>query len=343
VVDSADEIGVLAAAFNAMLAQLRDANRDLETRVEQRTSELSKANGALQSEMERRLAMELELRQAQKLESVGRLAAGVAHEINTPVQFAADSCNFLGDAIADLKNGFDARAKLLGRLAAGELAVAETLAEIEASDEQYDVHYLVEQIPKAVERVIQGCARVAKIVAAMKEFAYADQGTQTAANLNRAIESTLVVSSNEYKYVADMHTELGELPPVVCQLGELNQVFLNIVVNAAHAIEAKVRGTEQRGTIRITTAVDHEDVVIEIADDGCGIPTEIIDKVFDPFFTTKEIGKGTGQGLAIARSVIVDKHRGALTVASTPNAGTTFTIRLPIAGHSQTETFQEAA
>jgi signal transduction histidine kinase len=208
---------------------------------------------------------------------------------------------------------------------------------IQGLDEEYELDYLMQQIPRAVSRAKQGLERVATIVAAMKEFAYADHTAQCEADLNRAIQSTLVVAHNEYKYVADVTTKLGDLPPVLCHVGELNQVILNIVVNAAHAIEEMVRGTERRGTITIETARDADDVVIAITDDGCGIPAAIVEKIYDPFFTTKEIGKGSGQGLAIARSVIVDKHRGKLTVESEEGRGTTFHIRLPLGGTAQRE------
>ena len=305
-VDSRDEIGVLAVAFNTMLVELRDTQRSLEERVDHRTTELRTANVRLQGDMERLTAMEIELRQAQKLESVGRLAAGIAHEINTPVQFASDSCAFLAEASKEL------------------------IAVIASGQKTPDTDYLLEEVPSAVERALVGLERVAAIVRAMKEFAYADQPDQSAVDLNRAIQSTLVVARNEYKYVAEVHTELADLPLVTCHVGELNQVVLNIVVNAAHAIEATGRAPAL-GNITIRTSTDGDAVVIEIADDGCGIPQEHIDKIYDPFFTTKEIGKGTGQGLAIARAVVVDKHHGRLDVASTPG-GTTFTIRIPIDG-----------
>ena len=167
----------------------------------------------------------------------------------------------------------------------------------------------------------------------MKEFAYQDTSEHTLVDLNRAILNTLTVARNEYKYVADITTELGELPLVRGRLGELNQVVLNIVVNAAHAIEDAIKGgdPDRRGTIAIRTRVAGTHAVLEIEDDGCGIPHGNVHKIFDPFFTTKEIGRGTGQGLAIAR-VVVDKHAGKIDVASEVGRGTTFTIRLPIEG-----------
>jgi signal transduction histidine kinase len=166
----------------------------------------------------------------------------------------------------------------------------------------------------------------------MKEFSHPNQGAMSSSDLNAGIRSTLTVARHEYKYVADIETRLEELPPVVCNIGEFNQTFLNLLVNATHAIESVVAGTERRGLITIATRQDGDSVLISIQDTGGGIPESIQDSIFDPFFTTKEVGKGTGQGLAIARSVIVDKHHGSLTFESVPGVGTTFLIRLPLDG-----------
>jgi signal transduction histidine kinase len=350
-VDSADEIGVLADAFNRMLAQLRTeqgrlrvtvetltlaeeelarANAELETRVATRTSQLSAANSQLQSEMAHRSKIEFELRQAQKLESVGRLASGIAHEINTPIQFVSDSCSFVETATADLLRVIAHHRETLTSLRAQAVAIDDAVASAQSVEHECDVDYLVEEIPRAIGRATQGLVRVSNIVRSMKEFAYQDRAERSAADINRAILSTLTVANNELKYVADVKTDFAELPPVMCHLGELNQVVLNIVVNAAHAIETQVKGTDRKGAIAVTTRADGDNVVIEITDNGCGIPQELLDKIFDPFFTTKEIGKGTGQGLAIARSVINDKHGGKLTVRSVVGEGSTFTIVLPI-------------
>jgi two-component system NtrC family sensor kinase len=172
--------------------------------------------------------------------------------------------------------------------------------------------------------------RVTTIVRSMKEFAHPDQKEMTAVDLNRAVQNTLAISRNEYKLVADLEIDLGELPLVTCYAGEVNQVVLNIIVNAAQAIEDIVKGTDRRGRITVCTRRERADVVISIADSGGGISEAVRDRIFDPFFTTKEVGRGSGQGLAIARSVIVDKHRGQLTFETVPGHGTTFFIRLPI-------------
>jgi signal transduction histidine kinase len=317
--------------------QLACANRELEQRVDQRTGELSDANRRLESEMTRRSQIEVELRQAQKLESVGQLASGIAHEINTPVQFVSDSCSFLESATADLIAVIDAyRASMteLGRNADGS-AVADAVERMRETEAERDVAYLVEQIPLAISRALQGLGRVSAIVSAMKEFAYRDRREQSPADLNRAILSTLTVARNEYKYVAEVKTELEDLPLVTCHIGELNQVILNIVINSAHAIAEAKAVSDRPGVIAIRTRARAMRVEIEIEDNGCGIAQDALDKIFDPFYTTKEIGKGTGQGLAIARAV-VERHAGKIEVTSRVGQGTTFLIKLPVLGRDGT-------
>jgi len=272
--------------------------------------------------------LEFELQQAQKLESVGRLASGIAHEINTPVQFVNDSVHFVRDAFTDTLTVIEAYGKMRTAAAAGE-GLAEAVFAAADAEQSADLEYLVEHVPKALDRCIDGLQRITTLVRSMKEFAHPDQKTKTRADLNRAIESTLTIAKSEYKYVAELVLELGELPPVSCHVGELNQVFLNLVVNAAHAIGDVVKGTEQKGIIRVATRVDGDDVVISISDSGAGIPEHVRAKIFEPFFTTKEVGKGTGQGLAIARSVVVEKHGGTLSFETSPGRGTTFFVRIP--------------
>ena len=278
--------------------------------------------------------LEADLQQAQKLESVGRLASGVAHEINTPVQYVGDSIRFLQNANDDITRLY-AKMKVLvesvanGAPAAGLAAEAADAVDAESSA---DVPYLFEEMPKAYALALEGLNRVAEIVRSMKEFARADEREMLAVDLNRAIESTLVIAANEYKYVADVETDFAELPPVLCHGGEINQVVLNLIVNAAHAVADVVAGTGGKGRITIRTRADGDHVVVSIADTGGGIPPHIRARIFDPFFTTKAVGKGTGQGLAIARAVVVDKHAGQLTLDTELGHGSTFHIRLPIAG-----------
>ncbi len=264
-----------------------------------------------------------ELEQARKLEAVGQLAAGIAHELNTPIQFIGDNTRFLDEA-------FVAMCTLTQRcraaLAAGDLEGAR--GGLDQATEELDIEYLLEQVPKTLKSTAEGVRRVSTIVRAMKEFAHPDRTEMVATDLNRAILATLEVARNEYKYVADVHTDLAELPAVTCYAGDLNQVFLNLIVNAAHAIEQANQGSSRRGRIQIATRQDGRDVVVTFADTGCGIPEAIRHKVFDPFFTTKEVGKGTGQGLAIAQRIIA-KHKGQLTFTTQVGQGTTFLVRLP--------------
>jgi signal transduction histidine kinase len=284
----------------------------------------------LGQDLRERKKLELELRQAQKLESVGRLAAGVAHEINTPIQFVGDSIQFVRDATGDLIT-------LIERLRVvrdAVLSVAPTDAAAvgaAATEAEIDLPYLMEQLPKAIERSLDGLHRVSTIVRSMKEFAHPDQKEMANVDLNQAIQSTLVIARNEYKYVAEVETDFGVLPPVTCHAGEVNQVVLNIIVNAAHAIGDVVGKSNAKGRITIRTCQQDDSVRISISDTGAGIPEAIRHRIFDPFFTTKEVGRGTGQGLAIARAVVVDKHHGELTFESEVGKGTTFFIRLPIA------------
>jgi PAS domain S-box-containing protein len=273
-----------------------------------------------------RQRLELELRHAQKLESVGRLAAGIAHEINTPIQFVGDNARFLDSAFADVTRLYAAYGDLV--TAARELGgLDEALREVEAVATDIDIDFVMDEVPIAVSQTLDGINRVANIVRAMKAFGHPGTEVKAQADLNEAIGHTIVVANNEIKYVADVRTDLGDLPLVYCHLGDINQVVLNLVVNAAHAIGSADRG---RGTIGITTRLDGEYAVIEVSDTGTGVPPEIADKLFDPFFTTKDVGTGTGQGLALVRTLVADRHGGTIDFTTEPGAGSTFTVRLPV-------------
>jgi PAS domain S-box-containing protein len=275
----------------------------------------------------------VELSHARKLEAVGQLAAGIAHEINTPAQFVGDSIHFLADGYSDMQ-----RLMVEYRSALAALASApgcETVArQLKQSESAADIGYLEKNAPAAFARALDGIARISTIVGAMKEFAHPDRREKSPADLNRAIQTTLTIAKNEYKYVADIETDFGELPKVMCHVGDLNQVFLNLIVNAAHAIADVVAPSGGRGRIRIRTLQRGEHVRIDIADTGCGIPESIRRRIFEPFFTTKEVGRGSGQGLAIARSIVVEKHGGSLTFESEVHKGTTFSIQLPVDGQT---------
>ncbi len=280
--------------------------------------------------------LESELAAAQKLESVGRLAAGVAHEINTPVQFVSDNVHFVRTSASDMVPVIQAYRGLQRAVLEGGDATGAAQAAV-AAEAAADLDYLIDNMPPALDSAIEGLGRIATIVRSMKEFAHPDQAQMSFADVNQAIQSTLVVARNEYKYIAELETDFGALPPVACYLGEINQVVLNLLVNAAHAIGDVVKGTSELGRITVRTRTDGDSVEISVGDTGSGIPEAIRDKIFDPFFTTKEVGKGTGQGLAIAHSVIVKKHGGSLRFESEMGKGTTFFIRLPVHAPTLTE------
>ncbi len=300
----------------------------LEGMVRERTRELETANQSLRKEMQSRQNMEVELRHAQKLESVGQLAAGIAHEINTPIQFVRDSIHFIQDSFESMQSLLSDYRKIIDRFHPDD----EVKQALFAAEQRADLSYLNEHVPKAIERTLEGAGRVADIVLAMKEFAHPHQIEKKPSDINKAIANTLIVARNEYKYVAEIESELGDIPPVVCHIGDINQVLLNIIVNAAHAIAEVVGDSGEKGTIRIRSMHKGSVVVISITDTGCGILENIQDRIFDPFFTTKEVGLGTGQGLAIARSIVSDKHGGSITFESIPGKGSTFFIRLPVDG-----------
>ena len=292
----------------------------------------------LYNEMRERERMAIELRVAQKLESVGRLAAGIAHEINTPIQYVGDSVHFLREAVDGLQSLLGSYRSALEQLGAGAPLDA-VQAELSNAAQAADLEFMNAEIPQAFARTLEGVDRVSGIVRAMKEFAHPDSSEHACADINRALQTTLVVTRNEYKYIAQIESHFSELPLVVCNIGELNQVFVNLIVNAAHAIQASGKDINA-GRITVTTDAYPNAIHIGIGDNGCGIAEDNLERIFDPFFTTKEVGKGTGQGLAIARSIVVDKHRGKIDVHSAAGIGTRFTIVLPV-GEAATE--QEAA
>jgi signal transduction histidine kinase len=280
-----------------------------------------------------RRRQEIEVRHGQKLEAVGRLAAGIAHEINTPIQFVGDNTRFL-------KSSFQEQLKLIGvyqdlfAAASHGTVTGDLLHQVAAVRESTDWEFLETEIPLALEQMLEGLTRVSTIVRGMKEFSHVDHNNEKApADLNRALESTLIVARNELKYIADVETSFADLPPAICHLGDLNQVFLNLLVNAAHALEEVVKSTGCKGKIGVSTQLDGDWVQIAISDTGVGIPEEARQRIFEPFFTTKEVGKGTGQGLVLARTIVVEKHGGTLTFDSELGRGTTFYIRLPLAGN----------
>lgn len=279
-----------------------------------------------------RRELQTQLAHSQKLESIGQLSAGIAHEINTPTQYVGDNTRFIRDAIEDVFDVLKAYGTLADTVRGGTDA-QEAVAAVDKAIETADLDYVTEELRDAVSQSLEGVERVASIVRAMKEFSHPGSQTKTPTNLNDAIAATITVATNEWKYIATVDTNFDEsLPLVPCLPGDFNQVILNIIVNAAHAIADKLGAKSgEKGLISVATRVDGEWAEIEIKDTGAGIPAEVINRVFDPFFTTKDVGVGTGQGLAISRSVIVDKHDGTINVSSEVGVGSTFLIRIPLA------------
>jgi two-component system NtrC family sensor kinase len=279
---------------------------------------LDDAHRQLQREMIERERMKDELRIAHKLEAVGQLAAGIAHEINTPIQYVADSVHFIGQAFAEMRCIVQTYRQALYD-GTQHLALADNA----------DLAYLEQNVPCAVDRALMGLDRVATLIKAMKEFGQPSCGDKSFADLNRAVTTTLTVARSKYSDIADIELDLGDVPEVSCHIAELNQVFLQLIVNAADAI-ADVHVPPTRGTIRIRTWCDAGAVCVSVSDNGGGIADDIRSRIFDPFFTTKAIGRGSGQGLSIARSIIVDRHAGMLTFDSAVGRGSTFLVRLPV-------------
>jgi PAS domain S-box-containing protein len=277
-----------------------------------------------------RKTIERDLQQAQKLESIGRLAAGIAHEINTPAQFVGDNLGFLKDGFASLRGVLEQCESLTRQCANGSTA-PELVAGLAKAMQDADCEHLADEIPRAIDQALSGTERIATIVRAMKEFAHPAEDL-TPTDLNHAIQSTLTVARNEWKYVADVETRFDpDLPPVPCMPGPFNQVILNLIVNAAHAIkDARGDAATGKGKIAITTQRLGGNVEIRVQDTGTGIPEEIRRHIFEPFFTTKPVGRGTGQGLALAYNVIVKRHGGSIDVESEVGRGSTFVIRLPL-------------
>ncbi|WP_343586383.1 ATP-binding protein [Herbaspirillum sp.] len=329
----------VTAQKNAEL-DLRRMWQELEMKVEQRTSELAVANQKMEEDLLRRVAAEAELvkrnaaltelnrklsmaqeqlMQSEKLASIGQLAAGVAHEINNPVGYIFSNFSSLETYIESLLKVLDA----YQRLDNAEDKAAASL-ELQAIQKEVDLDYLKEDIPALMSESREGISRVRKIVQDLKDFSRTDTALEWQwVNLHNGIDSTLNIVSNEIKYKADVIKNYGDIPEIECLPSQINQVVMNLIVNAAQSIG------EQRGSISITTRRVGEDVEIEIQDTGCGIPAENLTKIFDPFFTTKPVGKGTGLGLSLSYGII-QKHGGDISVRSVVDAGTTFVLRIPI-------------
>jgi PAS domain S-box-containing protein len=285
-------------------------------------------SGRKQAELERD-SMEVQLRQAQKLEAVGQLAAGIAHEINTPTQYISDNVRFLEEAFSSLAQILKEESALV-EAARGDRSLAERADRIQQLIQSQDLAYLLEEVPRAIQQSQEGLTRVATIVNAMKIFSHPGVAGRALVDLNQAVETTCLVAKNEWKYIAEMEFDLDRgMPGITCYPGEINQVILNLIINAVHAIEAAAAGGGGKGTIRVSTRAEGDCLVLRVADSGTGIPEKIRDQVFLPFFTTKPVGKGTGQGLAIVHSVVL-RQGGTVGFETEEGKGTVFIVRLPV-------------
>ncbi|MEW7999292.1 MAG: ATP-binding protein [Candidatus Thiodiazotropha endolucinida] len=277
---------------------------------------------------EERRNLERQLNQTHKMEAVGQLAGGIAHEINTPIQYVGDNLKFIKESYEDLGSLLQDYSNLMHKAADIPELEAET-AKVKETIDEIDLAYLEEETSNAIEQSISGASQVAHIVLAMKEFAHPGSKQMALADMNRIVSNAVAVCKNEWKYVADTDLKLGDkLPQVECLGGEISQVVLNLVINAAHAIEAAK--LQHKGKITITTTHSENSVEVRVADTGTGIPIEVQDSVFNPFFTTKDVGRGTGQGLAIAQDIVMGKHQGELFFETEEGNGTTFVMRLPL-------------
>lgn len=350
-ISSKNEIGSLAQSFNEMTYKLKEFHANLERKVQERTSELTSSNIKLEEEiLERKQAEEVvkfayeelemtnnELKQMQsqlvqneKLACIGQLAAGVAHEINTPVGFVASNFQTLESYLKKIRDLLTMHDKFIGQIETLEKKeLLNKIVSISQARDAMKIDFILEDLHELFDDSKEGLERITNIVQNLRDFSRIDQpGSLDEYNINDGIEATLVVAKNEIKYDADIKMDLSKVPPVLCHSSQINQVFLNILVNASQAIKSQEK--EDKGNITIRTYPTDEHVVCEISDNGCGIAPEDLSKIFDPFFTTKAIGKGTGLGLSVSYDIIVNKHKGELLADSTVGEGTTFTIRLPI-------------
>jgi PAS domain S-box-containing protein len=278
-----------------------------------------------------RVKFQAQLHQSQKMEAIGQLAAGIAHEINTPTQFVGDNTRFLQDSFDDLIEICSLYQELIKTAKSRSLS-EELIQNFEKRFDELDIAYLEEEVPLSIRQTLKGVDRITNIVQAMKIFAHPGGIAKEPIDINKEIKKTITITRNEWKYVAQLVTDFDStLPLVPCYRAEFNQVILNLIINAAHAIaDSNGHHSSEKGTITISSGCDGNWAEIRISDTGPGIPEEIRHRIFDLFFTTKEPGRGTGQGLAIAHSVIVEKHKGILNLETDEGQGTTFVIRLPI-------------
>jgi two-component system NtrC family sensor kinase len=310
-----------------------EQNVALESIVSRKTRELEAERGELHKTLDDLRATQTRLLQAQKMESIGQLAAGMAHEINTPIQYVTDNVSFVRRCFDPVMLAVESASELITDWHEGKLT-AERIAEAEARLKRLKFDYIKINVPPALAQSLEGLQRVASIVAAMKDFSHPSSDSKELVDLADIVKIATTVARSEWKYVADLEVivEPG-LPQVPCLRNEIGQVVLNLVVNAAHAIADVVRidGSSEKGKLTVQVHRVGEFAEIRIQDTGTGIPEAIRGRVFDPFFTTKPVGRGTGQGLAICYSTVVEKHKGELFFETEIGRGTAFCVRLPLA------------
>lgn len=310
---------------------LLEQNIALEAVVSRKTRELERERIQLQQTLAELRNTQARLLQSQKMEAIGQLAAGVAHEINTPVQYVSDNVSFLRSGFDTLLGVVDQYLALLAEARAETLS-AERLDAAEAALKAARLDYLRRNVPDAFDESQEGLHRVSHIVTAMKRFSHPSGEDMEPVDLAELIDTTVMVARNEWKYVAELGTHFDEtLPAVPCFRDQISQVVLNLIVNASHAIgDVVLNEPGSKGRIDISARRAGDCVEVRIADTGGGIPEAIQRSVFDPFFTTKPVGKGTGQGLSMAYATIVDKHHGRIHFETEPGHGTTFIVELPL-------------
>lgn len=300
----------------------------VEPRQLHRSLAFAAARHELTQSLQRQATLEEELQRARKLEAVGELAAGVAHELNTPIQYVSDNLSFVAEAAGEMVALASGLVALFGEV---EQRPDHAVARARQLLEGPDLAYFAEELGPAVTEVKQGIDRMALVVRSMLTYASGGEGRLEPHDLSEALRATVEVGRVRWKYVAEVDLVIDAgLPPVTCRIGELNQVFLNLLVNASDAIAETHRA--DKGTISVEARRDNHEICIAVSDDGIGIADEHLPRIFDPFFTTKEVGKGTGQGLALAHHIVVERHGGRLTVASKPGRGARFEVRLPLGG-----------
>jgi PAS domain S-box-containing protein len=303
---------------------LQRLNKELESRVTERTRELEASHAELEKAYQDLKTAHSRMLQQEKMASIGQLAAGVAHEINNPLAFVISNLGTLGEYSKELGLFLEEQEETIRSMAA---VSPDKVTQLGKLRETADIDYILDDIKHIVGESLEGSDRMKQIVQNLKSFARLDEADYRMADLNKGLESTLNIVWNELKYKATIRKTYGDIPETLCNLGQLNQVFMNLLVNAAQAIE-------RQGQIDIQTRREEDLIVIEIADTGGGIPADKINRIFEPFFTTKEAGKGTGLGLSIAYDII-EKHGGEISVQSQPGQGTRFTISLPIQAETE--------